>query len=308
MIPVLDVSRFTRNDADGFVADLGKACRETGFFVIANHGLPTGLRARAFEEAASFFSLPNEQKEALSITKNPHNRGYSQLGTEFLDEKSGVRDCKEAFNIGLNLAADDPRVVAQEPFRGVNIWPDLPNFKSVMVEYFDAVLNLGRALHRAISRDLGLEDAFFEPHLTEPLATLRLLRYPPANGSDGEIGAGAHTDYGTITLLTTDGVPGLQVQPRVGDWIDVPQVDDAFIINIADLLMRWTNDTYVSTPHRVLTPPKERFSLAFFLDPNPDSVVEALPGTGSPKYPPVTGADYLASRLNATYDHVFGTG
>ena len=97
------------------------------------------------------------------------------------------------------------------------------------------------------------------------------------------------------------------MRPRDGDWIDVPQIADAYIINIADLLMRWTNDVYVSTPHRVLPPPRERYSLAFFLDPNPDSVISALPGTGTPKYPPVTGADYLASRLNATYDHKFGS-
>lgn len=306
MIPILDFSRFTSGDAAGFTKDLGKACRETGFVVIQNPGIPDGLRAQAFQAAEAFFALPLADKEKVAITTNPHNRGYCQLGGEKLDESSGQADQKEAFNVGLDLAADDPRVLAGEPFRGVNLWPEMPGFRETMQSYFTAMLDMGRALHRAIATDLGLAEHFFAPHLTEPLATLRLLRYPAATGAAGEIGAGAHTDYGLITLLTTDGTPGLQVKPRGGNWMNVPDVPDAYIVNIADMLMRWTNDTYVSTPHRVLPPPRKRLSIAFFLDPNPDSVVTALPGTGEAKYPPVTGADYLASRLNATYDHTFG--
>ncbi len=308
MIPILDYTRFQGTDRAGFVADLSRACRDTGFLIISNPPVPKDLRARAFEMSRAYFAQPIAVKEEMAISNSPHNRGYSQIGEEFLDEKSGIRDSKEAFNIGLDLSEDDPRVLAGEPFRGVNLWPTLPDFKETMLAYFESVHAFGIALHSAIALDLGIEETFFDKHLDQPLATLRLLRYPPATGAPGEIGAGEHTDYGTITLLTTDGVPGLQVKPRTGDWIDVPQVDDAYIINIADLLMRWSNDVYVSTPHRVLPPPKERYSLAFFLDPNPDSVITALPGTGTPKYPPVTGADYLASRLNATYEHTFGKG
>ncbi|MBV6637562.1 MAG: isopenicillin N synthase family oxygenase, partial [Mameliella sp.] len=138
-------------------------------------------------------------------------------------------------------------------------------------------------------------------HFTAPMATLRLLSYPPGNGAEGEIGAGAHSDYGSITLLLTDGEPGLQVQALSGDWIDVPHVPGAFIVNIGDCLMRWSNDLYRSTPHRVLPPARARRSVAFFLDPNPDSVIAALPGTGTPRYAPITGAAYLRSRLDATY-------
>ena len=127
------------------------------------------------------------------------------------------------------------------------------------------------------------------------------MRLPPASGAAGEIGAGAHTDYGSITLLMTDGVAGLQVRPRGGDWTDVPHVPGAFVVNIGDCLMRWTNDIYVSTRHRVLPPRRARRSVAFFLDPDPDAVIAALPGTGPAKYATVTGADYLRSRLEATY-------
>jgi len=160
-------------------------------------------------------------------------------------------------------------------------------------------------LHRAIALDLDLPEHYFAPYLDEPLATLRMLRYP-GGGGDG-IGAGAHTDYGSLTVLYSDGEPGLQVQPRDKDWIDVPSIPGAFIINIADCLMRWTNDIYVSTPHRVKIPKNTRRSLAFFLDPNPNAVIEALPGTGDAKYPPVTGAEYLKMRLDATYSEKITT-
>ncbi|MEL7131724.1 MAG: 2OG-Fe(II) oxygenase family protein, partial [Pseudomonadota bacterium] len=122
-----------------------------------------------------------------------------------------------------------------------------------------------------------------------------------ASGAENEIGAGAHTDYGAITLLMTDGEPGLQVKPRGGDWTDVPHVPGAYVVNIGDCLMRWTNDIYVSTPHRVLPPKRQRRSVAFFCEANPDALVTALPGTGKAKYPPIRAADYLASRLEATY-------
>jgi len=300
MIPVLNWSQF-ETDPQGFVAELGKACRETGFFLLADHGIPQALIDDTFSAADTLFALPEAVKAEFSIYKSPHNRGWTGEGSENLDDSSDQVDRKEAFNVGLDLAADDPRVLAGEPFRGVNVWPDLPGFRETVMDYSDRVLALGVDLHRAIALDLGLEEHYFAPHFSAPLSTLRMLTYPPGTGAEGEIGAGAHTDYGSITLLMTDGEGGLQVQPRGKDWMDVPHVPGAFVINIADCLMRWTNDIYVSTPHRVIPPKRRRRSLAYFLDPNPDSVIEALPGTGEAKYPPVTGADYLRYRLDATY-------
>ena len=199
------------------------------------------------------------------------------------------------------MAADDPRVLAGEAFRAPNHWPDIPGFRDALLAYFDACHRLGVDLHRAFAADLGLAEDFFAPAFSAPLATLRLLHYPPATGAEGEIGAGAHTDYGSVTLLMTDGEAGLQVKPRGGDWTDVPHVPGAYTVNIGDCLMRWSNDVYTSTPHRVLPPARQRRSVAFFLDPNPEAVIEALPGTGAPKYAPTTGAQYLRSRLDATY-------
>lgn len=300
MIPVLDWGRFA-TDPTGFAADLGAACRDTGFFLLTGHGVPEALIADTFAAGDEFFALSEAEKSRLDIRLGRNNRGWARLGSENLDDTSDQVDQKEAFNVGWDLAADDPRVVAGEPFRAPNIWPDLPGFRDTLLSYFDAVHALGVALHRPIAYDLGLEETHFDCAFDAPLATLRLLRYTPARGTVDEIGAGAHSDYGSITLLMTDGEPGLQVQPRGGDWIDVPQVPGAYTVNIGDCLMRWSNDTYVSTPHRVMPPARLRRSIAFFLDPNPDTVIAALPGTGAAKYPPVTGADYLRSRLDATY-------
>ena len=298
MVPILHWPDFD-TDPTAFSAALGRACRETGFFLLTGHPVSHGLIDAVFTQADALFSLPAEEKESLSITRTPHNRGWVAMGAERLDATSGQPDRKEAFNVGLDLAANDPRVVAGEPFRGVNVWPRLPGFRETLTEYFTSAWRFGTTLHRAIALDLGLPEDHFAPHFTEPMAILRLLSYPPST-SEG-MAAGAHTDYGSLTLLMTDGEPGLQVRRRGGGWEDVAHVDGAFVVNIGDCLMRWTNDIYVSTPHRVLPPARKRRSVAFFLDPNPDSVIEALPGTGAPAYPPVTGADYLRSRLDATY-------
>ncbi|WP_172292187.1 isopenicillin N synthase family oxygenase [Pseudoruegeria sp. HB172150] len=300
MIPILDWTDY-ETDPDAFTSALGAACRDTGFFLLSGHPVPDQLVSDVFTAADTFFSLPPSEKAPLSITKNPHNRGWSAQGSENLDDTSDQVDQKEAYNVGLDLAEDDPRVVAGEPFRGVNVWPDLPGFRDTMLTYYDAALALGVALQQPIATDLGLPKDFFAQHFDQSLATLRVLTYPAATGAEGEIGAGAHTDYGSVTLLMTDGEPGLQVKPRGGDWTDVPHVPGAFVVNIGDLLMRWSNDIYVSTPHRVLPPKRRRRSIAFFLDPNPDSVIRAIPGSGEAKYPPVTGADYLRYRLDATY-------
>lgn len=303
MIPILDWQRFASGeDRDGFVADLGAAARGPGFFLLTGHGVDPSLSARIFEMADLFFALPQSEKEAISILKTPHYRGWARDGLESLDEGSGQADRKESFNMGLDLAADDPRVLAGEPFRGVNQWPNLPGFRETMLAYYDAAMALGVDIHRAIALDLGLDEHHFDSAFVDPLAALRMLHYPPGTGAAGEIGAGAHTDYGAITLLMTDGEAGLQVRPRGGDWIDAPHIDGAYVVNIGDCLMRWTNDIYVSTPHRVLPPKRARRSVAFFVEANPDVVVTALPGTGAPIYPPVRAADYLMSRLDATYN------
>jgi isopenicillin N synthase-like dioxygenase len=235
------------------------------------------------------------------------NRGYIKLGGEALDP-SKPADVKEAFNIGLELAPDDPDLLARKPFRALNLWPNVPGFRATMLAYFTQMLELGRVLHRAFALDLGTDPSYFDDKFKKPMATLRLLHYPPIDKplDEGQLGAGEHTDYGNVTLLATDSSGGLMVRDRSGHWLDAPVIPGAYVCNIGDCLMRWTNDIYVSTPHKVVNPPgKDRYSIAFFLDPDPDALVACLPtcadATRPAKYVPVSGADFLKSRLEPTY-------
>ncbi|MGA7808853.1 isopenicillin N synthase family dioxygenase [Bradyrhizobium sp.] len=309
-IPVIDVAPLitgTADEARAVAASLGRACREVGFFYVTGHGVPPALRARVFEQSAAFFGGPAAIREAASFSGPGGNRGYIRLGGEALDPDKPA-DVKEAFNIGLELDPEDPELKARAPFRAANLWPDMPGFRATMLDYFNQVWRLGRDLHRGFALDLGLAPDFFESRLDKPIATLRLLHYPPVTTplSDGQLGAGIHTDYGNVTLLATDAVGGLMVQDRSGRWLDAPVIQDAFVCNIGDCLMRWSNDVYVSTPHKVVSPPgKDRYSVAFFLDPNPDAIVACLPSCTSAerpaKYAPITGAEFLRSRLEPTY-------
>jgi isopenicillin N synthase-like dioxygenase len=205
-------------------------------------------------------------------------------------------------------APDDPEVVAGKPFAGTNQWPDVPGFRTTMLRYFDALGVAARNVHRALAVDLGLPPDYFAPFYERPLSALRVLHYPPHPGTfDGsQYGAGPHTDYGGITLLAQDATGGLEVRRRDGDWIPVAPVTGTFVCNIGDALMRWTNDVYVSNAHRVVNRSgRERFSAAFFFEPNHDALIACIPSCAGPanpaKYPPIAFADLLRSRLEPTY-------
>lgn len=309
-IPVIDIAPLLAGDAAGeraLARQVGEACRGIGFFYITGHGIPAETMAAVFDTAAAFFTAPDAVKSRAAFTGPGSNRGYIRLGGETLDPGKPP-DIKEAFNVGLELALDDPEL--GRPFRAVNLWPETPDFRTVMLDYFNRMWRLGRLLHRAFAIDLGLAPGYFHDKFDKPMATLRLLHYPPTQAppQPGQIGAGVHTDYGNVTLLATDAVGGLMVRDRSGRWLDAPVIPGAFVCNIGDCLMRWTNDIYVSTPHKVVSPPgKDRYSIAFFLDPDPDAEVACLPTCADAvrpaKYPPVSAADFLRSRLEPTYAH-----
>ena len=309
-IPIVDVTPFRHSDEKHcrvLAAEIGRACREIGFFYLTGHGIPAARLDAVFAAAARFFALPLAVKERVSITRALSNYGYVAIGGEALDpDRPG--DAKEAFNIGRDLAPDDPDIVAGKPFHAVNQWPDLTDFRPVLNDYFTAMCRLCERLHEAFAIDLGLRPDFFRRFIDAPLATLRLLHYPPHPGAfDGrQYGAAPHTDYGNVTILAQDNVGGLQVRRRDGGWIDAIPIPGAFVCNIGDCLMRWSNDFYVSTPHRVVNRSGiDRYSVAFFFDPNADAAVECLPTCIGPerpaRYAPTTGARYLQERLDATY-------
>ena len=296
-IPVIDITSL-RSGSDSERATtaraLGRACRETGFFYMQGHGVASETMEKMFAASRLFFSQSPEAKDALAMRHLGKNRGYVGLGVERLDTSS-LPDRKEAFNLNRDEAGT------------LSACPDLPGWRALMEEYFATCLDLGAILHRGFARDLGVAEDFFVDKFQNPLATLRLLHYPAPESPQeaGGPGAGAHTDYGNVTILAIDGVSGLQVRPRGQDWIDAPLIPGTFICNIGDCLMRWSNDVYTSTPHRVLRPAAERYSIAFFLDPDADALVEPIVthAGDQPHYPPITGHDYLQERLNATYGH-----
>ncbi len=305
-LPIHDLSTWREGDAASLTrigAEAGAACRDVGFFYVVNHAVDDRLIARAFDQSRRFFALPLAERQALAIETIGGNRGYSGMLHEALDPGRGP-DMKEAFNVGLEIAPDDPDLLSKQPFRSLNAWPSLPNFRETLLAYYDACATLGARLHRAFAYDLGLKPDFFDDKFDRPMATLRLLHYPaPPAGSEPRTGAGVHTDYGNLTLLATDDVGGLEVRARNGEWIEAPVVPGAFVVNIGGCLMRWTNDIYVSTPHRVVNrSARERYSIAFFYDPNPDAIVETIPscvqqGEGV-RYRPILAADYLQHRLD----------
>ena len=306
-LPVIDLSS-SREDGSGLAQTaekIGAACRDVGFFYVINHGVDSALMAAAFAQSRRFFALPLEDKKSVASDRIGGNRGYFGLMGEALDPARGP-DRKEAFNVGFDLAPDDAELLAGRPFRSLNAWPGLPGFRATLLAYYDACAALGQRLHRAFAHDLGLRPDFFDDKFMRPMATLRLLHYPP--GSDEaveEIGAGVHTDYGNLTLLATDDVGGLEARTRAGEWIEAPPMPGAFVVNIGDCLMRWTNDVYVSTPHRVVNRSgRERYSIAFFFDPNPEAEVAVIPSCVAAgeraRYAPILAADYLKFRLDAS--------
>src|SRR5271154_3918224 len=200
-LPILDLSSWRDDDRallTRIAAQAGAACRDVGFFYVVNHAVDDGLIAAAFDQSRRFFALPLAERQALAIERIGGNRGYSGMLHEALDPGRGP-DMKEAFNVGLELAPDDPELLAGKPFRSLNAWPSLPSFRETLLAYYDACATLGARLHRAFAHDLGLKADFFADKFDRPMATLRLLRYPaPSRGSDPRTGAGAHTDYGNL--------------------------------------------------------------------------------------------------------------
>jgi isopenicillin N synthase-like dioxygenase len=295
--------------------DLDQACRTIGFFSITGHGVDRAIVQAMLAATDEFFALPLEVKLAYR-SPGPHiNRGYAAKGTEGLTYSLGVAgrppDLFEAFNIGPETVPKGPGLAARPEF-APNIWPgETASLRPALVAYFEEMAALCRRVTRLLALALGLEEAFFEDKTDHSTNTLRVNHYERRPGEpdplEGQQRMGAHTDYGIVTVLYADPVPGLQIVGRDGQWHDVQPPEGAFLCNLGDLLAQWTNDRWRSTLHRVVPLPRSssgppvRRSVAFFHDGNFDAVVECLPTCCSaenpPQYPPVVAGDHLAAKL-----------
>ena len=304
-VPVIDLGPFLRGAPGGKAAvaeAVRQACEQIGFLTVTGHGVPAEQIAATAAVARAFFDLPGEEKERLALTAG--GAGYSPMQGESLAASLGQAtpaDLKESLNMGADVEATP--------------WPARPpELRSAFTSYFRAMDRLAGDLMRIFATALELPEDYFAGKIDRSSSFLRIINYPPqaAEPQPGQLRAGAHTDYGTLTILRSENVAGgLQVQNRAGAWLDVHVPSEAFVVNLGDMMMRWTNDRWISTLHRVVNPPaplwqaSRRQSLVFFHNPNPDAVVECLPGCCGPenpaRYPPIAAGEFIREKMRRAY-------
>lgn len=298
-IPVVDVGPFIRGEAGSgkVVEAIEAAARDMGFFLVTGHGVSPEKTMRLYNLARGFFDLEEEDKRA-------HGKGnsvmggmsFSPLADEALAATKGIKtpgDYKESLNYGPRL--------------GGGVWSPRPEgLEAAFHGYFAEMETLARHLRRIFCSAIGLDADYFEADFVDHLSALRVINYPDqqVDPLPGQLRAGVHTDYGFMTILRSEAsTGGLQVQTRDGRWLDAPSIEGAYVINIADAFMRWTNDEWVSTPHRVANPPRagtgssRRQSIPFFVNPSKNTLIKCLPpfcaGGKAAKYEPITYGDYI---------------
>lgn len=294
-------------DPHAFAAALGGSFERFGFAVVADHGVPRALIARAWAMTEAFFALPDDVKRGYFVQGGGGARGYTPFKTEIAKGAAHV-DLKEFWHVGRELAAGHRFAGQMAP----NVWPDEPDgFRETFVELFAAFDTAGDRLLSAIARHLGLAPEWFDRAVGDGNSVLRLLHYPPIPADAPGVRAGAHEDINLITLLLGAEEAGLELLDRSGGgdgrWLAIKPPEGAMVVNVGDMLQRLTNHVLPSTTHRVVNPPPERrgrsrYSMPFFLHPAPDFLIETLPGCitadNPDRYPvPITAHDYLHERL-----------
>ncbi len=296
------------SDPDGFAQAFGSSFRRFGFAIVADHGIPQDLIARAWAETEALFALPDAEKREYHVPGGGGARGYTPFRTEIAKDAKHV-DLKEFWHVGRELPAGHRFADTMSP----NIWPTRPEgFRDTFVELFAAFDAAGDRLLSAIARYLKLAPDWFDPAVKDGNSVLRLLHYPPIPADAEGVRAGAHEDINLITLLLGAEEAGLELLDRSqgdegGRWLSIKPPEGAMVVNVGDMLQRLTNHVLPSTTHRVVNPPPERrgrsrYSMPFFLHPAPDFLIETLPATITPdnanRYPePITAHDYLYQRL-----------
>jgi isopenicillin N synthase-like dioxygenase len=296
--------------------EVDRACRDTGFLLLTGHRVPQDVMQRLLDTWSGFFDLPDEEKSRWIVADPAANRGYTALGREALAYSRGEvtpPDLFEAFTVGREDTVG-PYYDAYRDYFALNTWPEQPaGLRDAWLAYEAAVSRTANVVLRAMALGLGLSESWLTDRVPRAVVTTRALHYERRAGAPdpepGQQRLGAHTDYGIITLLLADDVPGLQVH-RDGAWHDVVVPPGALLCNIGDLLAQWTNDRWRSTLHRVVPPsgtstgdPLRRRSVARFLDCEPDMVIECIPSCCSPenppRYPPVVAGEWLMAKVLA---------
>jgi isopenicillin N synthase-like dioxygenase len=301
---------------------INRACRDKGFFQLTNTDISLDLQNRIIQASRDFFNLPLQEKLKCDMNSNKYHRGYEVLGAQRL-EPGAATDTKEAIYFGEDLSADDPRVLAGEYNCGPNLYPAALDkvFPETCMEYYYAARQLAKDIMNVLALGLGLEETYFDNFSNDrPSCTLRLIHYPPTpQTSSLERGVGAHRDWGCVTILLQDAVGGLQVQDeKTGKWLDVVPVPGAFVVNLGNTMMRWTNHHYTSGTHRVMNfSHNERYSVPFFFNGNVGKIIDTLPGCeqrpdtadrpyGPPqretKYEAISLEDYIFEQFKASYN------
>ena len=305
-LPIIDMAGFIERDPVRLAqagAQIRSACATVGFFYIRNHGVPHAAITGMLAASAAFFALPNDTKQRI---KAINHRGYIGFG-DALMRGATLPDHKESFVFGLERAADDPETGL--PLRGQNLWSDAaPDMQNHFTQYYDDVCRCGRDLLAAIAVAFGQDAGFFDDKYTSPLARTNVIHYPPhpTQPRDDLFGGAAHTDYGVITLLLQDNSGGLQVQTPDGNWIEASPIADTIVVNIGDLLQRWSNDRLRSNSHRVINRSgHERYSVATFFDCDYDVLTDPRDfGLGTtPSYPPIKAGDYVLGRVREAFNY-----
>lgn len=299
-------------------ADVDQVCRTTGFLIIGQHGIPGAVIDDAWNGIAAFFDLPLEQKLKSRSPDPTCPRGYFPMAAESLARSLGVDappDLKESYGIGPLHPPRTPIPGDDLDFHyGPNLWPaEPPALRAALTRYFTELHALGSRVLRLFAAALDLPHDYFERFHTDPMCALRCIRYPAQSRPPlaGQRGAGDHSDYGSITLLKPDPeVAGLEIRLPSGQWAAAPLVQDAFIVNIGDMMARWTNDRWVSTRHRVIAPggsQGNRQSMAFFHNTSFDARIECIPtcssATNPPRYAPVDAGQYLYERFTSAVNY-----
>jgi isopenicillin N synthase-like dioxygenase len=299
-VPVIDIAPFLAGTPEGKRAvaeQVGRACSEIGFLTIVGHGVPPELVRSTYDVSRAFFDLPHEEK--VKVRVNSIGVGYVPLQVESLAASLGQKtpgDLKESLNCGRDFGHDR--------------WPERPaELRQIWVDYFTTLNSLAASIMRIFATALNLPEHYFDDKIEPPQAFMRVINYPDQaeDPLPGQLRAGAHSDYGTLTILRSENVVGgLQVLDRAGQWVDVVTAPDSFVINIGDMMQYWTNDKWVSTVHRVVNPPRDkhqgtrRQSIVFFHSPNENTLISCLDGCSSAespaKYPPILAGDHLRQK------------